>query len=279
LPQYRGRFAPFADPLNPGDTLNLIALTLSTEAYGIGLDARLDWRAGEWLTGSAAYSLLRAHVDNGDDDVTNHAIAATAVVRPPLGGAVRDLSAQFTLRATSGIAYDPAVNSGLGTIVPSSALGISTGSARLPWTKRLDVRVTKAVQAGGRAWTLYADVRNLFNFRNTRIVFDETGDVVNTQHRTQALAPEYGNLIAEASANGALEPDGTTINVNGCGAWSVPVDCVVLTRVERRFGDGNGLYSLPEQQRALNAYYDAFDGPWFFYGSGRTLRFGVAVEL
>ena len=54
---------------------------------------------------------------------------------------------------------------------------------------------------------------------------------------------------------------------------------MALTRVERRFGDGNGLYNLAEQDRALNAYYDAFFGPYLFYGSGRTLRFGVELEL
>jgi len=287
LPQYVGRIRPFADPLNVGDTISMSAVTLIDEAYGLGLDARVDWRAGEWLTGSAAYSLLRAHIDDTVDDVTTHAVAAIAAVRAPgdwmagtfLGTVAQDVSAQVTLRATSGVAYDPLPNVGLGTISPASALGTLTGSARLPWTKRLDLRITKAVRAGGRAWTVYADVRNLLDFRNVRALFNETGDVVNLQHRTAALAPEYANLHAEASAYGALEPDGTTVNLTGCGGWADPVDCVALTRVERRFGDGNGLYILAEQQRVLNAYYDAFEGPWFFYSSGRTLRIGVELEL
>jgi hypothetical protein len=126
---------------------------------------------------------------------------------------------------------------------------------------------------------VYADLRNVLNFRNTVALFAETGGVVNAQHRVQTLSNEYANLANEASSNGALEPDGTTINLSGCGGWANPVNCVALTRVERRFGDGNGLYTLTEQQRALNAYYDAFFGPWRFYGSGRTLRFGVELEL
>ena len=278
LPQYVGRIRPFADPLNVGDTVNVDVLTVAKER-GIGLDARIDWHVGAWLTASGAYSLL--HAPSGDASVTTQALAAMATVQAPNDGPAfaRDLTAQLSLRATSGIAYDPQINAGLGTITPSSPLNIATGSARLPWTKRVDVRLTKAVRAGGRAWTVYADVRNLFNFQNTRAVFNETGDVVNAQHRSQALAPEYGNLTAEASGSGALAPDGTTINLSACSSWVNPVNCVVLTRVERRFGDGNGLYSLAEQQRALNAYYDAFDGPWFFYNPGRTLRIGVEVEL
>lgn len=281
LPQYVGRIKPFGDPFNVGDTINVNVVTLERETHGIGLDARIDWHAGEWLTGSAAYSLLDV------EDVTTHAVAAIATLRAPgdwlpgtfLGTAARDLSAQVTLRATSGIAYTPQINLGLGTIVPSASLGFSVGSARFPWTKRLDLRITKAVHAGGRAWTVYADVRNLLDARNIRALFSETGDVVNLQHRTQALAPEYANLHAEASASSALEVDGTTVNLTACGTWSNPVNCVALTRVERRFGDGNGMYTLVEQDRALNAYYDAIEGSWFFYNSGRTLRIGVELGL
>jgi hypothetical protein len=67
--------------------------------------------------------------------------------------------------------------------------------------------------------------------------------------------------------------------LSGCGSWANPANCVALTRVEGRFGDGNGLYTLAEQSRAFNAYYDACFGPSRFYGSGRTLRFGVELTL
>jgi len=260
LPQYVGRLRPFGDPVVVGDTFTVNVLTVSREAHGVGLDARLDWHAGGWLTASSAYSVLLAH------DVATHAVGAMALVQTPSNWAVRDLSAQITLRATSGLAYDPQTNIGLGTIAPSSSLAISTGSARLPWTKRLDLRITKAVRAGGRAWTIYADLRNALNFRNTLALFAETGGVVNAEHRIQSLSNEYSNLHSEANSNGAVEPDGTTINLSSCGAWSNPANCVALTRVERRFGDGNGLY-------------DAFFGPSRFYGSGRTLRFGVELVL
>ena len=285
LPQYAGRIRPFGDPFSVGDTINLNVLTLLNDSHGFGVDIRVDWRAGDWLTGSAAYSRL------GVNDVTTQAIAAIVAVGAPadwmggtfVGKAAQDLSAQFTLRATSGLPYTRIVNNGLGVIVPGGGAIVDAiepiNSSRLPWTKRLDLRITKGVQAGGRTWTVYADVRNLIDSRNIRALFSETGDVVNLQHRTQALAPEFANLRAEASSNGALEIDGTTVNLTGCGGWSNPVDCVALTRVERRFGDGNGLYTLVEQQTALNAYYDAIEGPWFFYGAGRTLRIGVELGL
>ena len=199
-----------------------------------------------------------------------------------LGTLTQDLSVDLMLRATNGPPYTRFQNAGFGTIAPgglgSGRLDENINASRLPWTKRLDLRLTKGVRAGGRAWTVYADVRNVLNFRNLVALFAETGSVVNDKHRRDLLAAEYDGLRAEANAAGALQAD-TTINLNSCGSWSKPMNCVSLIRVERRFGDGNGLYTLTEQQRALNAFYDALFGAWRFYGPGRTLRFGVELEL
>jgi len=287
LPQYAPRATPFADPRNPTDTLNINAVAL-LDAYGLGLDVLLDWRPSEWLTGTAAYSLLRVHGDRLIDDVTTHAVSATLALQAPpdwRGGAVgmlaQDLSVDLILRATNGLRYTRLQNAGFGTVAPGPLAGRldeNINASRLPWTKQLDLRLTKGVRAGGRAWTVYADLRNVLNFRNLVALFAETGGVVNDKHRRDLLAAEYDGLRAEANAAGALQAD-TTINLNSCGSWSNPVNCVALTRVERRFGDGNGLYTLTEQQRALNAFYDAFFGAWRFYGPGRTLRFGVELEL
>ena len=281
LPQYVGRIKPFGDPVNLGDTIDLNVLTLSEDRYGIGVDARLDWRSGSWLTGSAVYSLLRSHSDpQGVPVGTTHALAAVVAARVPadwggatsLGTLAQGLSMEMTLRATSGLPYTPLLNTGSGALAPDvPAFALAAGpinSMRLPWTKRLDLRLTKAVRAGGRAWTVYADVRNALNFRNTEALFAETGGVANDRHRTDVLANEYLNLRGEANGNGALDPDGTTIHLSGCGSWDNPANCVALTRVEGRFGDGNGLYTLAEQSRAFNAYYDAFFGPSRFLDPG-----------
>jgi hypothetical protein len=291
LPLYSRRIKPFGDPLNVGDTINVTVVTLQSASHGFGLDARLDWRAGTWLTATTAYSFLRMHTDPTVPDGTTHALAAAIAVRVPadwgggsfVGTLVRDVGVDGTLRATSGLPYTRLINIGSGTLAPGPlgpggpAEPINT--SRLPWTKRFDLRITKTVQAGGRAWTVYADLRNVLNFRNTLALFGETGGVVNDQHRAVALSAEYLNLKSEAQGNGALEPDGATVNLTGCSTWANSANCVALMRVERRFGDGNGLYTLAEQDRALNAYYDAFFGPSQFYGSGRTLRFGVELEL
>jgi len=125
---------------------------------------------------------------------------------------------------------------------------------------------------------MYADIRNLLNFTNITSLFVETGDVVNATHREQTLSSEFSNLRNEANGNGALRP-GDAIDLSGCGSWAIPVNCVLLRRAEARFGDGNGTYTLAEQTRALNAYYDSFNGAQWFYGSPRNIRVGFEVNF
>ena len=53
----------------------------------------------------------------------------------------------------------------------------------------------------------------------------------------------------------------------------------MLRRTEARFGNGDGTYTLAEQTRALNAYYDAFNGPQWLYGTPRNVRLGFEVSF
>jgi hypothetical protein len=106
----------------------------------------------------------------------------------------------------------------------------------------------------------------------------ETGDVVNAEHRTRTLSGEFLTLANEAAGNSALR-SGDAVDLANCASWSDPVNCVMLRRTEARFGDGNGTYTLAEQTRALNAYYDSFFGPQNLYGAPRHIRVGFEVNF
>jgi len=167
--------------------------------------------------------------------------------------------------------------------VPRTGAGIDglvaerPDASQLPTTKTLDLRLTKSLRMGGRELRAYADVRNLFNFTNVLGLYAETGGVTNDKFKQLMLSPEYTNLASEASAAGALNPDGS-INLSGnCNSWGSPPDCVALRRVEARFGNGDLLYTPAEQTRALDTYYNSFFGPWRFYGPSRTVRVGLEV--
>jgi len=57
------------------------------------------------------------------------------------------------------------------------------------------------------------------------------------------------------------------------------VDCVMLRRTEARWGNGDGIFTADEQTRALNAWYDSFNGVQAYYGSPRQIRIGAELTF
>lgn len=268
----------------------------ATDIRGTGADARLEWRGGEALSGSITYSLLRVmHSALTDvitpEDYSTHSVSGSVSLRVPegtspgsiVGAALSGTSADLLFRFTSGLPYTRLLlNEGMGIVTPAVGGSFSgleeNGGARLPWTKVLDLRLAKAIPWGAARLTAFVEVRNLLGTSNLLSAFAETGTDVNDVFRSRVTGPELTMLRNEPPA-GAVAPDGTIDLTTGCAAWRSPVNCVALRRVENRFGDGNGLYSPDEQQRALNASYDAFLGAWRFYGPGRTARAGLEVRF
>lgn len=291
FPDYVGRIAPFRDPRDTSRILSISALTAFEDAQAEGLEVDLGWRSG-WLEGSAAYSMVRAHASGAfpgsENAVVGHALTLGGTLRGSEMGVLSGFEAAVLLRAQSGAPYTALTNNGSGTVVPFGGGGTVSdvfATSSLPWITRLDLRVAKAVRLGGREWSVYLDARNVLNARNLVALFGETGATANAFHRALTIGDpsipsgEYLALRFEAQDAGALEPDGTTVNLTACSVWGNPVNCVALTRVERRFGDGNGFYTMAEQERAFNAYYEDFFGAWRFSAPGRTLRVGISLGL
>jgi hypothetical protein len=281
-----GRIQAFDDPAVPGDSFNVNVLTGVDVGHRMGVDARLDWNEGSAVAGAIAYSFLQAGQDANN---TVHALAGLAMLRVPaawqqgsvVGAVARDVAATMTVRVANGLPYTRLRNIGAGIVAPNLNGGTSLeplSSSRLPWTKTIDLMLSKGIRAGRVGGTIYADLRNLLGFTNILGAYAETGAVENDLYRQALAAPELFILQNEASANNALLPGGT-IDLNACATWFIPVNCVALQRVERRFGNGDGLYSTTEQQQALNAYYDAFLGPWRFHGPARTARIGIQLRF
>ena len=209
-----------------------------------------------------------------------------------VGTIMRDVGVFATFRAISGLPYTRLRNSGGGNTAPAVGFGlISTqvepiNSSTMPWNKNIDLRINKGLRIGHAAVTAFADLRNALNFKNVVQLFAETDDVVNALHRETLLSPEFANLRIEADANGRLLANGAVDLRPACGSWTSgaagangPVNCVELRRVEARFGDGDGVYTLAEQGNAFNAYYDLFNGVQNFYGQPRSIRVGFELNF
>jgi hypothetical protein len=238
-----------------------------------------------------------------NDDRTHNLVGSVAISLPndwrqgtPLGAILRDVGIFATFRVQSGLPFTLLQNSGTGQTAPRlnfglggrQATGETLNSHEMPWTKNIDLRANKAVRIGGIDATLYVDARNVLNFRNVVGVFAETGDIRNPLHRSEELGDptatvanatgEYRRLWIEAQTASALNPD-RSVDLSGCSGWATVVNCVSLRRVEARFGNGDGVYTLDEQENAFNTYYDAFFGPWRFYAQQRHVRLGMELKF
>src|SRR5207245_10895877 len=158
--------------------------------------------------------------------------------------------------ARTGVPDSLAVNTGDAQTVPHLNFGLggraaaNLNTSTRPWTKNIDLRLNKGFRFGRLDWTFYADVRNLLNFKNVEGAYAETGDVTNGLLKTKTLSPELQNLASEALQAGTLQSDATIDLSIPCSTSGAPVNCESLRRVEARFGDGNQVYTLGEQNRA-----------------------------
>jgi hypothetical protein len=235
-----------------------------------------------------------------NDDRTHNLAGSIALQFPgdyrkgtTAGSILRDLGVFATFRVQSGLPYTRLINEGNGQTAPHLSFGLggrtlpgtTLNAFETPWTQNVDLRLNKGVRVGQLDATIYADVRNLFNFRNIVGVFAETGDVRNDLNRKMTIGDptlgtgEYGSLWDEANNAGALNTTTHAVDLTSCSSWATPINCVALQRAEQRFGNGDGIYTLDEQQRAFNTFYDSFFGSWRFYSAGRQVRLGVELKF
>jgi hypothetical protein len=234
-----------------------------------------------------------------NDDRTHNLVGSVALQLPDdfrkgttLGAIFRDLGVFATFRVQSGLPYTRLVNNGDGQTASHLSFGLggrtqpgeTLNSFEMPWTKNVDLRLNKGLRLGRLDATLFADVRNLFNFRNVVNLFAETGDVRNDKNREKTIGDptvasgEYGALWDEAATAGVLGAD-KTVDLTSCASWGSQLSCVSLQRAEARFGNGDKQYTLAEQERTFNTFYDSFFGSWRFYAPPRQVRVGFEFKF
>jgi outer membrane receptor for ferrienterochelin and colicin len=325
---FAARILPYPDPRDTTKIGSINVLTNRDFGNARGVDTKFDWRVGQYLNTSVAYTFqiskntgsdpfsylntfARQVSGQGDrtpppeaaqrtnDDRTHNLVGSVALQLPndfrkgsTVGNIFRDLGVFATFRIQSGLPYTRLVNNGDGQLASHLSFGLggrtepgaTLNSFELPWTKNVDMRVNKGLRFGRLDATVFADIRNVFNFKNVVNLFAETGDIRNDKNREKTIGDptvasgEYGALWDEASTAGALGAD-KTVDLTSCTAWSSQLSCVALQRAEARFGNGDGKYTLAEQERTFNTFYDSFFGSWRFYSPGRQVRIGVDLKF
>ncbi|HXE57863.1 MAG TPA: TonB-dependent receptor, partial [Gemmatimonadales bacterium] len=230
-----------------------------------------------------------------------------------LGQILRNVGAFATFTYTSGTAYtrclrgtaSEGVITGATTSVCGRApFGSDINAVRLPAYRNVDLRITKGFAIGALDVTAYADIRNLFNFRNILFVHMTTGDITDQLERQQSFSADSSLLAEEASTVGVYGEDasvdlrfGAAGNA-GCAAWTTgdgtpaAPNCIYLIRAEERYGNGDHVFTLEEQRAAFGAAYLAGFAPTVqgaavngsrgveaFTGQPRWVRFGLQLNF
>jgi hypothetical protein len=238
------------------------------------------------------------------DDSRPHALTGAFSITFPgdwkhgslLGTVLRNVGVFSTFRYMSGTAYSQCGEStnnqsvlsgdGCGRLFPE---GLNT--RRLPVFRELNARFTKSFGVEGVHATGYLDVRNLLNFKNVLQVFGVNGGVRNDVERAGNLEADLGDLRTEGERNRALAPDSSgslmlAFPHEQCATWvsskasrPAAANCMYLIRAEQRFGDGDGVFTVAEQSRAINALYDVARGAHEMTAPGRRARLGIEIDF
>jgi TonB-dependent Receptor Plug Domain len=278
-----------------------------------GLDLRLRQQFGTrgqgWIGYSYSHPTQEATSFGGSSDYPatssrQHTVAGAVLFQTGeqsrlLGGLFRNAGLYGTARIASGTAYTrcpidvPEDDDVLSDDPCTSGIQGNPNGSRLPALKLVDLRLTREITVGRTSLVAFVDVRNLLNTRNVTRVFSQTGTTVNTQERLKILAGNLNEFENEATANGVRQTDGSIdLSFGGvadpraaCGSWTnasgtptVP-NCIYLIGAEERWGNGDHLFSIAEQTRASDAYYNVARGLQNFTGSGRRVRLGLELRL
>jgi hypothetical protein len=135
-------------------------------------------------------------------------------------------------------------------------------------------------------------VRNLLNLTNIIRIYQGNNDITNAVEFTEDSSIAATSITNEAEQNNLLDAETDDIDLrfegagaSGCDEWvtaqgsPAAPNCIYLIRAEQRFGDGNGIYTAAERNRAFTSYYGSFRNRNFFTDAPRRVRLGLEVNF
>ncbi len=308
------RKLPFEDPKIPGRTVFINVLTNADYSLARGLDLRLDRRFSEIADLSVNYSFVDARGTGSDPNTytglilrrsTNvglftgqptdppellltlnqsraHNVAGTFSLLFPSdwhSGSVAntvfgDVGIFATFRLASGLPYTRLVNAGNGQTGPPTFAGLvgvpseELNASRTPGFKTLDMRIHRGFRVGAKRMRVFADFRNPLHIANTNFVYMETGEINNALYKTDSIDP----LLRDATLDGNANIDDFNIMKE---SPDIPMNRYLLLQAEKRFGNGDGIFTVDEQRRAFGSFFDLFNNSLGFRNADRSLRLGL----
>ena len=317
--QLASRKLPFEDPID-GRTIYYNVVTNRDFSETNGFEIKLDQAISNLFTGNLSYTFLDAKGTGSDpfayenlilrattnletltgvptlppealltlEQSRKHNIALTTSLQFPrdwqegtISGAIfRDLGLFTVLSVRSGLPYTKLVNSGNGEVGPPSGTfaGVpetSIAGNTTPWVWAFDLRLTKGFQLG-QSFEIQAflDWRNPLNLKTSTQVFLETAATVNEQFRDEYLS----STLRDDRLDGSNDVKGFDILAES--GENNDFNRYMLLRAEDRWGNGDGFFSLEEQNRSFGQLYeDVYGQDVAFETSDQQFRLGLRLAF
>ncbi|HWC75168.1 MAG TPA: TonB-dependent receptor, partial [Gemmatimonadales bacterium] len=288
------RLAKYSDPGVGGLPGDFPIFMTFNRGHVRGIDASISRRISSVVNGAISFS----HQDGSalDGSRTFASVYGALTFGSRSSALLQNTDINTVLRVSTNRRYTREQNFGTGsTIENSGGFFIEPQSAsQLSLVKTIDIRITRTFPLGRLGGAVFIESSNLLNWTNLTDIFTETGKVTNDLYRARWLSEQLLQLETEARENGLFttapgtgEPAVDLRSPGICASWSSrtgngaggPADCVLLTRAERRFGNGDGLFTRSEYTTSFGAWYDLANAPYRFYGPGRRVRLGVELSF
>ena len=314
------RKLPWEDPNREGAVTFLNTLTNKDFTETNGFEVQLDKAFGNMFQTNLSYSFLDARGTGSDpytyedlilrattnlsaltgapsappeamlllDQSRKHNIGWSTALMFPLdwqdgtvaGAILQDVGFFTVLTLRSGLPYTKLVNFGNGQIGPPSLAGLegvpesSINGNTTPWNWTFDFRLTKGFQLG-RSLNLavFLDWRNPLNLTNQQTLFLETSAALNESHFDQQL----GTALRDSRLDGdAIIRDFDIV----AESPETEYNKFMLLRAEQRYGNGDGIYTVEEQERAFGQRYeDTWGENVRFRRSDQSFRLGLRLAF
>jgi len=310
------RSLPYEDPNNPGFTVYQNVLTNSDFTESSGFEVKLDKAVGNLLLADLSYTYLNARGTGWDPQTYNsltgnvsstlafqtgepvnppevllpmesarrHNVALTGSLQLPhdyLAGSaanalLRDLGVFAILYARSGQRFTKLEQIGRSSLAPPTGgwlVESSISALEMPWQIEFDLRLAKGFSLGrGLDLQVFVDWRNPFNLSTTRFVFAETGDTSHDLART--------NWINDSMIDIRLDGD-SDIRDFDIASESPENDFnkYMLMRAEQRWGNGDGVFAVEEQEVAFGQQWESSRGQYSLAPSNQSLRLGLRLAF
>ena len=218
-----------------------------------------------------------------------------------VGAIFRNFGVYVTGRYTSGTSYTGCVNTADNSVLiavdaatsgPCSSGDFTSdyNGLRMPGLKRLRSPLHQGLRLGGLTMTGLRRCPEHSELHRTSSGSSKATVTSRTRWstpRTRRSRPTRCGTRPIRTMSSTTRPADITLagGAGGCAAWvnaggapSAP-NCVYLVRAEQRFGNGDGAYTIAEQTRAFNSYYNSFRNKNFFTDRPRQVRLGLEVNF